>query len=213
MQHDMREREAMVAIGRLMHKNRYVTATDGNISVRKTPHRIIVTPSGVSKGFMNADELIAIDPTGHQISGKLKPSSEIKLHLKIYERRPDVNAVIHAHPPLCTALTIAGISMAEPVVPEIVLSLGSIPTAAYATPTTDEVPRSIEPFIAHHDAILLERHGIVTAGATLEAAFNNLEKVENTALIMLTAHLFGKMNPLSAEQIATLMSIRERYGH
>jgi len=213
MINDTTARKTIVDIGLRMYKHGFVAATDGNISIRLDEDNILTTPSGMSKGMLHEDDLIVIDFSGKVVSGYRKPSSEYRLHTTIYEARPDVNAVIHAHPPLCTALTVAGISMDEPILPEVVLTLGSIPTASYATPTTDEVPKSIKGLIPSHDAILLERHGTVTVGECCESAYHKLEKLEHTAQVMLLALQIGSANPLSSEQINKLVKLRELYSN
>ncbi len=209
---DTAARKTIIDIGLRMYTRGFVAATDGNISVRLNKNCLLTTPSGISKGTLHEDDLIVMDFSGKVISGYRKPSSEYRLHTAIYEARPDVNAVIHAHPPLCTALTVAGISLDQPILPEVVLTLGSIPTAPYATPTTEEVPDSIKQLIPHHDAILLERHGTVTVGECCESAYNKLEKLEHTAQVMLYSLQLGSAKPLSSKQISELIKLRDLYA-
>ena len=201
----------IVAIGAKMYRKGFVAATDGNLSVRLDKNRILTTPSGVSKGELEEKNLIIVDMSGRKLAGGSNPSSELRMHLKIYRLRTDVCAIVHAHPPTATALTIAGISLDEPVIPEVVITMDKIPTAPYATPTTQEVPDSLQDLILTHDAILLKRHGAVTVGESLESAYWKLEKVEHCAQIIALAHQLGNVEPLSASQIDSLLEIRRKY--
>ena len=210
-------RREMVRIGRLMWERGYVAATDGNLSARLSSNRLLVTPSGSSKGFLSADDLVVIRPDGAPLGGyrgrERRPSSEIAMHLAVYERRPDVQAVVHAHPPLATAFSIAGVSLARCVLPEVVVALGSIPTTEYATPGTEEVPASIREAIAGHDAVILAHHGSLTVGATLWEAYLRLEKVEHTAQITLAAQQLGRVRTLSPEAVEKLTVKRNALLH
>jgi L-fuculose-phosphate aldolase len=197
-------RKQIVLFGRLMHRRGLVAATDGNISVRLGPDRILITRSGINKGFLTANDLVVTDQAGKPVDDSPKPSSEILLHLKVYELRPDVEAIIHAHPPLAVALTIAGISLADPILPEVVLTMGKIPTAPYATPSSPEGPAAIENLITNHEALLLERHGSLTVGRTLERCYNLLEKIEHAAQVVLAAETVGGASRIPPEQLAKL---------
>ena len=209
-EHEMRQE--MVRVGRLMWERGYVASTDGNISARVGPDRIMVTASGLSKGFLSTDDLVILGPNGEPVSSYRgrgrRPSSEIKLHLEVYRQRPDVNAVVHAHPPLATAFSIAGVSLARCVIPEVIVSLGSIPTAEYATPGTVELSESIQQAILNHDAIILAHHGSLTTGRTLWQAYLLLERVEHTAQITLTAQQLGQVQTLSPDAVAKLAEKR-----
>ena len=181
-----RLKEDIVEVGRRIYNLGFVAANDGNISVRVGDDEILTTPTGVSKGFMNPDMIIRVDMAGNKLEGKLKPSSELKLHLEVYKQRPDVRAVLHAHPPVATAFAVAGIPLDKPVLPEIVISLGRIPTAKYATPSTEELPASVRPYLEDHDAVLLENHGALTVGSNLFNALFKMEQIEHFAKISLT---------------------------
>ena len=207
MKGEWKLRKEIVEICRLMHEKGFISATDGNVSVRLSSDRILTTPSGKGKGFLTENELVVVDYEGNLISGDLPPSSEIKMHLIAYRLRPDVNAVVHAHPPVAVALTIAGLSLAKCILPEVVLTLGVIPTARYATPSTEEVPESIKDLLPHHDAILLERHGSVTLGRDLLDAYYKLEKIEHTAHITYLARQLGEVSTLTESQIEKLLAI------
>ena len=200
-------REETVAVARMLHSREYISGLDGNISVRTAPDKLLCTPSGVNKGFLNARDLVVLDLDGRLVRGKLEPSSEILMHLMVYRERPDVNSVIHAHPPHCVACTLTGISLAVPVVPETAFIFGAVPTAPYATPGTTEVPESIRPFVADAEAVLLERHGSLTVGKDLHQAYNRLETLEHVARILFLARNLGDLNPLSPDELARLRAI------
>jgi L-fuculose-phosphate aldolase len=206
------QRQELVRVGRLLWERGYVAATDGNLSVRLGTDRLLVTASGVSKGFLSADDLVVIDINGEEVAAYRgqgqRPSSEILMHLEAYRQRPDVNAVVHAHPPLATAFSIAGVSLARCVIPEVVVTLGGIPTTDYATPGTGEVPGSIREAIRDHDALILDHHGSLTVGQTLWEAYLRLEKVEHTAQITLAAQQLGQVRMLSPEAVQKLSEKR-----
>lgn len=208
-------RQEMVRIGRLMWERGFVAAADGNLSVRMGPDRLLVTPSGLSKGFMSADDPVVISPDGELLPtyrgrGR-RPSSEILMHLEVYRLRPDVKAVVHAHPPVATGFSIAGATLARCVMPEVVVSLGAIPTASYATPGTSEVPASISQLIQEYDAIILAHHGTLTTGESLWGAYQLLERVEQTAQITLAAHQLGRVNTLAPEAVSRLVEKRREW--
>jgi L-fuculose-phosphate aldolase len=215
LEHELRDE--MVRVGRLLWERGYVAATDGNLSARLGPDRLLVTPSGVSKGFLGASELVVIRPDGTPWGrspyrgGGNKPSSEILMHLEVYRQRPDVNAVVHAHPPLATAFSIAGVSLARCVLPEVIVTMGGIPTADYATPGTPEVPESIRQAIRDYDAVILAHHGSLTVGDTLWEAYLRLEKVEHTAQITWAAQQLGRVQTLTPEAVAKLTEMRREW--
>ena len=208
-------RQEIVRIGRLMWERGYVVAEEGNLSVRLSPDRLLATPSGLSKGFLSVDDLVVIRPDGEPVPSYrgrgLKPSSEILMHLEVYRRRPDVRAVVHAHPPAAVAFSIAGVTLARCILPEVVVTLGGIPTAEYATPGTLEVPDSIGQAIEQFDAVVLSHHGTLTVGQTLWDAYQRLEKVEHAAQITLIAHQLGQVRALSPEAIDKLMVQRREW--
>lgn len=208
-------REEIVRIGKLMWEKNFIAAGDGNLSARLGDERLLCTPSGLSKGFLNADQLLVIDLQGNKIGAnlgaarELVPSSEIKLHLECYRQRPDVAAVIHAHPPSAISCTLVGISLAKCVLPEVVYDLGTIPTLPYATPTSIEGPERIRELIPRYDALMLERHGSVTVGKNLWEAYMRLERLEHSALIALQANAVQPVVPLSDAQIEKLAGLRK----
>lgn len=213
-------RQRIVEIGKLMHQKNFIAAGDGNISARLDRERLLVTPSGVSKGFLDPRQLLIVDLNGEKIApraGKwrdLKPSSEIRLHLECYRQRADIGAVIHAHPPYAIACTLAGISLAQGILPEVVYDLGAIPTAPYATPASEEGAQAIRDLIRKHNAVLLDRHGSVTVGADVWEAYLRLERVEHVALMILAAQqALGKSpSPLSDEAIRKLVTAHTKHN-
>ncbi len=205
-------RNKIVEIGRRMYAKDLVAATDGNISFRINDDQIIISPSGSCLGFLKPTELVAIDSSGRVIDGKGKPTSEYRLHLEVYRLRKDVRAVVHAHPPVCTAFSVAWVSLDECVLPEVVFMMGAIPTTDYGAPTTSEVPPLIQKYIGNCDAMILDRHGTLTIGKSLTDAYYRLEKLEHTARIILAARSLGKVQVLNREQVEKLMEIRRQAG-
>jgi L-fuculose-phosphate aldolase len=204
-------REQICRIGQLMYQNGYIAATNGNISVRLDPDRIMTTPSGLAKGFMSPDQLIVVDMTGKKIEPHPSPyqaTSEISMHLECYRQRADVKAVIHAHPPFAVALTIAGMGFEDCVIPEAIVLLGDIPTSVYATPATPENSAAIRDLIGSHDAIMLAYHGSLTVASTLWEAYMHLESLEHTAKIMVLARQLGKIHPLPEHELQKLYAMR-----
>jgi L-fuculose-phosphate aldolase len=200
-------KEEIIRIGRLLHQKGFIAASDGNISIKVGNEKIITTPTGLSKGFLTKDQLVVIDRKGKKISGKLEPSSEILMHLCVYEERKDVSAVIHSHPPISTAFSIAGVSLARCMLPEVVCTFGVIPTTDYATPSTEEVPEVIRELIKNYDALILDRHGALTVGKDLFEAYMKLEKVEHTAIVTLAARQLGNVRLLPEEEVEKLEKI------
>lgn len=212
-------REQFVRIGQLMHSRNYVTATDGNLSARLDAGHFLVTPSGLSKGFMTPDQMLVIDwdakPVGSVRYGAardLKPSSEMLLHLEAYRQRPDVRAVVHAHPVNAIALSIAGISLARCLIPEVIVNLGMIPTTEYAMPASAEGAAVVRDIVRRYDALILQRHGSVTVGHDIWEAYLNLEKLENVAEITFKLLLLGREQPFPPGAVEKLIEKREKHG-
>lgn len=189
----------------------YISGTEGNFSIRLTENTVLTTKTGTCKGRIRSEDLVFTDMDGKSLSD-LKPSTELKMHLLAYRMRPDIRAVVHAHPTVAVGFTVAGASLSKCVLPEVVCSLGNIPVAPYATPSTDEVPQSIAPFLADHDAILLDHHGALCLGADIFDAFYKLETVEHFAQTMLVAHMLGGPKPLYASDVQKLLTICGTYG-
>jgi L-fuculose-phosphate aldolase len=205
-------RRDICTVGRWIHQRGFVAATDGNISVRLDPRRVLTSPTGVSKGMMNPDDMVITDLQGRKISGQRNASSELAMHLLIYKRRPDINAVCHAHPVTATGYAAAGLPLNKALVSEVVLALGCIPVARYGTPGTPELTEALEPYVPNYDAILMANHGVVTYGHDLLQAFFRMETVEHFARVALTTELLGKQVLLSGEDVEKLLAARARYG-
>lgn len=204
-------RLAIVEIGRRLYARGYIVAGDGNVSAR-LGERILATPTGVCKGFLTPDMLAVVDRDGKKLEGPLNPSSELAMHLEIYRQRPDVQAVVHAHPPCGTGFAAAGMALDSPLISEVVLTLGCIPLAAYGTPTTQELATAISPYVPHYDALLLANHGALTYGPDLDTAYFRMETLEHFARISLVARLLGREKPLAPEAVEKLFLIREQSG-
>ena len=206
------EREAVCRVGKLLYDRGYVAANDGNISVKVAENRLLITPSGVSKGRMTPEMLLVTDMDGTVIEGDRHPSSEGKMHLEVYRGRPDVNAVVHAHPPVSTAFAVCRRGLETPYLSELVAGLGQVPcTPSFAMLSTEEVPESVRPYLAEHNALLLANHGALAWGGDLWEAFDRLETVEHTAKIVLNAQLLGGGVPLTEEEVARLQGLRGMY--
>jgi L-fuculose-phosphate aldolase len=205
-------RADIVEVGRRLYARAYVASNDGNISVRLDAGRIITTPKGVSKGFMTPDMMVVTDYAGTKLAGERDPSSELPMHLEIYRSRPDVNAVVHAHPPTATGFAVAGIPLTRAVLAEVVTTLGSIPIAEYGTPSTAELPEAIRKYIKAHDGLLLANHGAVTCCRTVLSAYYKMETIEHFARISLVARLLGREHLLSRGEVERLQDLRGMYG-
>ena len=209
---DERLRADIVEIGRRVYARGYVASNDGNISVRLDEKRILTTPTGVSKGFMTPDMMVVTDLAGEKVAGDRNASSELLMHIAVYEQRPDVRAVVHAHPPTATGFAVAGIPLDRAVLAEVVTTLGSIPIADYGTPSTEELADAVRQHIRAHDGMLLANHGAVTVADDLFAAYYKMETVEHFARISLVARQLGGERLLSREEVDRLQGLRDRYG-
>ncbi len=212
MQLEERLRADIVEIGRRVYERGFVASNDGNISVRLDDDRLLMTPTGVSKGFMTPDMLVTTDLAGRKLTGDRDASSEILMHLAVYELRPDIRAVVHAHPPTATGFAVAGIPLDRAVLAEVVTTLGSIPIADYGTPSTTELADAVRRFIRAHDGLLLANHGALTVARELFAAYYKMETVEHFARISLVARQLGGERVLSREEVNRLQHLRGRYG-
>src|ERR1700688_3584824 len=208
---DEHRREICTA-GRWIHGRGFVASTDGNISIRLDSRHILTSPTGVGKGMMSPDDMVITDLQGRKIAGRREPSSELGMHMLIYLRRPDVNAVCHAHPPIATAHAAAGLPLNKALLSELVIALGCIPVARYGTPGTPELSDALESLVQDYDAILLANHGVVTSGADLLTAFFRMETVEHFANVSLASELLGKQVLLSGRDVEKLLAARTRYG-
>jgi L-fuculose-phosphate aldolase len=205
-------RADIVEVGRRMYARGYTASNDGNISVRLGADRLLMTPKSVCKGFMTPDMMCITDLEGRKLQGDRDPSSEMLMHLEVYRQRADVQAVVHAHPPIATGFAVAGIPLDRAVLAEVLTTLGSVPIAAYATPSTSELPAAVRQYIKAHDGMLLANHGALTVGADLFAAYYKMETIEHFAKISLVARLLGRENLLAREEVERLQALRGTYG-
>lgn len=204
----------MVDVCQKMWQLGWVAANDGNISVRLPDGTFLATPTGISKSLITQEKIVHIDADSKLLTDTgqgYKPSSEIKMHLRCYADRKDVNAVVHAHPPTATGFAVANIHMDRYTVVETIIAIGSIPVTPYGTPSTEEVPEAIAPYLQDHDVLLLQNHGALTMGADLMTAYYRMETLELYAKISLTAHLLGGERELPKKDIDTLIGMRENY--
>ena len=205
-------RKEIIEAGRRLFEKDFVASNDGNISVRLSESELLITPTGVSKGFMTPDQILKVDFEGNLLAGFMKPTSEMKMHLAVYYCRSDVQAVVHAHPPTATGFAVAGEGLDKISLPEVVYNLGQIKLSDYATPTTEEVPRVVAKEITCCDAMLLANHGAITVGNSVMDAYYKMETLEAVAKITLVARSLGNENVLSEEQKQVLYAIREKMG-
>jgi L-fuculose-phosphate aldolase len=205
-------RREIVNIGRLLYDRSYVVSSDGNVSVRLDDGRIVATPTMMCKGRMTEDSLAITDSSGKLLTDR-KPSSELQMHLLIYEERPDVRAVCHAHPPHGTAFAVAGLAIDQPILSEVILTLGCVPLADYGTPSTTEVTEAMRPLVKHHNALLMANHGAVAYGTDLWQAFDRLETLEHTARIAILSRILGGSQNLPNDAIEKLINLREKAGY
>jgi L-fuculose-phosphate aldolase len=203
----------LVEICRKVYEKGFVAAFDGNISALTKNKSVLITRSGICKGEVEESDILEINTSGDLLAGRGKISTENKLHLFVYNKRPDIKAVIHCHPPFATAFAAAGKDLSQPVFPEVILTLGKVPLCEYATPSTDSLLKSIEPHINDSMALLLGNHGAVTFGSNLRDAYFRMEKLEHTAKTLLFAHLLGGAKSIPDEKITELLDIAEKtYG-
>jgi L-fuculose-phosphate aldolase len=211
-------RDQIIRVGRLMYERGLAVGVDGNISARLDQGYVLCTPSGLCKGLMTPDQIIVVDMQGHKTgpgtaaNRDLRPTSEVPMHLEVYRQRPDIGGVVHAHPPITVALSIAGVSLADCMLPEVIVNLGLVPTAEYATPASEENVSAIRDLIANHDGIILQRHGALTAGRDPWEAFMRLESLEQLARITLVLHQLGRGEPLPPDQVEKLLAQRQKMG-
>jgi L-fuculose-phosphate aldolase len=206
-------KKQMCDVGQRIYQREMVAANDGNFSVKLDENTYLCTPTGVSKGFMTPEMICKVDAEGNPIksNGKWKPSSEIKMHMRIYKQRPDVNAVVHAHPQYATSYAIAGIPLTEKIMPEAVIFLGEVPIAKYGLPSTMEIPDAVEPYLSCYDSVLLENHGALSWGVDLMAAYFKMEGLEFYAKLAFTAKMLGGAKELPANEVERLYDLRRQF--
>ena len=211
MQTESSLREQMLRIGRLLYERNLLVGLDGNLSVRLSDTEVLCTKSGCHKGLLRDEDIVVIDMSGKRLRGEGRPTSEMAMHLACYQNRPDIQAVIHAHPPICVAFTIAGLSLEPAILPEVVVTLGSIPTLPYQTTGTQALADQVGDAVRLKDAVLLERHGAVCVGKDLLEAFCRLEVIEHTARIVMHARTLGVVQTLEPAEAIKLRKLGLQY--
>jgi L-fuculose-phosphate aldolase len=207
-----RLRSAICEVGKLCYSKGFIVGADGNLSARTSDGTVLITPAGAMKGFLQPEQIAHIDMQGRVLDDGPRCSTEAGIHLVSYRERPDVRAVLHCHPPHAVALTLAGIDMQIPLIPEIIVTIGGIPTAPFATPGTDELPDSIRSIVRCSDTVVMQNHGSVTLGVNLLDAFKKLDMLEHTAKILWLANCVGTVKPLTPEAVAKLLDTRRKLG-
>lgn len=214
MVNEMEIKQHICEIGKRIYNRNMVAANDGNISVKLNDNEFLCTPTGVSKGFMTPEYICKVDAKGNVIHANkgFKPSCEIQMHMRIYEKRPDVGAVVHAHPSFATAFAIAGIPLTQPIMPEAVISLGCVPIVEYGTPSTMEIPDNLEKYLPYYDAVLLENHGAVSWSTDLLAAYHKMESLEFYAELLYKSRMLGGPKEFDTDNIKKLYEVRQKFG-
>lgn len=202
--------QKIIDLGRRLAQKGFIAGADGNISVRLSPSEILVTPSGLPKGELSAEDIVTVDLSGKQLAGNRRPSSELLMHLYVYQQRPDLHACVHSHPPYTTAFAVSGRPMPIDVLPEVILVVGNIPLTEYAATGTPEVPEALAPYIATDNAFVLGNHGLLTVGRDLQEAWARHETVEHYAKILHLAGQLGNVRALPSGEIARLRLLREK---
>ncbi len=204
-------RQDIADFSRLTYQKGYLASTDGNLSVRLADGNVLCTPTMINKGFVRPEDPVVVDMKGERVRGQGRASSEIEMHLLIYDLRPDVNAVVHCHPPCATSYAAAGIPLNKALISEVVLALGCIPVAEYGTPGTPELTDRLKPYVSNFDALLMANHGVVTYGSDLMDAYNRMDTVEHFAKISINTKILGREQLLSAEDVEKLWVQRQKY--
>jgi L-fuculose-phosphate aldolase len=209
---ELRLRRGICEIGRLAYSKGLIVGADGNLSARMSDGTVLITPAGAMKGFLEPEQIAHIDMRGEVVDGGPGASTEKGIHLVSYEQRPEMRAVVHAHPPHAVAMSIAGIDLQTPYIPEIVVTIGGIPTADFGTPGTPELAESIRDIVGCSDTVIMKNHGSVTLGKNLLDAFKKLDMIEHTARILWLAHCVGHARPLAPDQVQKLLETRKQLG-
>lgn len=214
MQNEYEIKKEICDIGKRIYNRNMVAANDGNISVKLSDNEFLCTPTGVSKGFMTPEYICKVDAQGNviQANGNFKPSSEIKMHMRVYQERPDVRSVVHAHPVYATSFAIAGIPLTQPIMPEAVIALGCVPIAKYGRPSTMEIPDAVSEYVQYFDAVLLENHGALTYSDSLLSAYLKMESVEFYAQLLYQSRMLGGPKEFTPQQVEDLYEIRRQFG-
>jgi L-fuculose-phosphate aldolase len=207
-------KEQIVDVGHKLWDKGFVAANDGNISIRLNDGEVLTTPTGISKKFLTTDMIIKVDLDGNPIvsNTEYRPSSEVKMHIEVYRQRPDVNSIVHAHPPFSTSFAVAGIPLDQAILPEAILTIGAVPIAPYGLPSTMEIPEAIRPYIQHTDALLLANHGAITVGVDIISAYYKMETLEHNAQILFRAMQIGNVNEIPEKEVDRLMELRSKFN-
>lgn len=205
-------KKQIVEVGKRMYDRGYVASNDGNISAKIDDEKIVITPTGVSKGYLTPDMMVVVDMNGKVLNGDKKASSEVFMHIQVYKDRPDVRSVCHSHPPYATGYAVAGIPLDKCILPEVIIALGNIPIVEYGTPGTDEFYKPVVPLLKDYDAFLLANHGALTVGKDVLNAYHKMETLEHFAHITFVAQQVGNINTLNKDQVKKLTDQREKYG-
>ncbi|MGM0366992.1 MAG: class II aldolase/adducin family protein [Actinomycetota bacterium] len=205
-------RKDIIEVCKRIYQKGWVAANDGNVSVKLGDNLVLCTPTGMSKGYLTTDQLVKVDLNGNKIEGELEPSSEVKMHIDVYKNRSDINSVVHAHPPTATGFAVAGEALDQCVIPEVIISLGSVPLAKFGTPSTQEIPDNIRGYLPKHNVFLLENHGALSIGPDVYKAYYRMESLELFAKIYLTAKQIGQVNVLSEENVERMVQLRQDWG-
>lgn len=205
-------RKEIIEIGKRVYNKGFVASNDGNFSIKIEKNKVLITSTGISKGFMKDDDILLINLDGEVLEGTKRPSSEFNMHLQIYNDRPDVKSVCHAHPPYATGFAVAGVPLDKMILPEVIIALGNVPLVGYGTPGTTELYNAISEYIEEYDVFLLANHGALSVGNSLTSAYHKLETLELAAHIQFIAQQIGKVNTLNNEQTNKLINLREKFG-
>lgn len=195
-------------VGTHLYRAGMLAGTDGNLSARISKGNILVTKSGVAKGRLKSTDFVKVDLSGKVLGGKSRPSSEVSMHLTVYNERPDVGACVHSHAPFATSFAVAGIPLEKNILPEVVLFVGDIPLIDYAPPGIGAISKAIKPFLKDNNAFLLRNHGLLTVGETIEEAFHRHETVEHFARILFLAKQLGNVNAIPDDDFVRLSELR-----
>ena len=204
-------KQQLIKIGKKLRKNGFSPGCSGNISVRYSRY-FLISPSGKALGDFAEEEIVLVDENYNVIDGKVKPSSEAKLHLEIYKLRPDIEAVIHCHAPKSSAFAVANIPISQPVLSESVFHIGEVPVAKYFMPSSDAVAKETAQYFTSHNAVLMKNHGVVAGGKTLQEAYYKIETVEYTADVILNAKILGNATELNADEVHEIQELRKTLG-
>ncbi len=206
------EKDRIIELGKRAYNRGFVASNDGNISIRVDDDKFLITASGKSKGYLNYDDILLCDMQGNILEGSARASSEIKMHIMIYQERPDVKGIFHAHPVFGTTLAVAGIPLDQPILVEVIVSIGKIPLVEYGRPGTDILPNKIKEYVHNHEAFLLEKHGVLTLGSDVETAYYRMETVEHFSKIFFNLKQLGSYQTMDQEEVKELYKARKSFG-